>query len=150
MAVEISVEGAVDLEPGVIEADAARLLEAVDLGDAELSVVLCDDAVIQGLNRDWRDKDAPTDVLSFPQDDGPSPEQLLGDVVISVQTAARQAEEVGHPLLAELRVLLVHGLCHLLGHDHREPAEAAEMQALEQRLLAILDERASGLIARAQ
>lgn len=131
-----------------VVADAERALLALDMADAELSVLLCDDDTIQPLNRDWRGIDAPTDVLSFPQDDAPNPGGLLGDVVISVQTAARQADEAGHDLHTELRVLLVHGLCHLLGHDHEEPDDAREMQALEARLLAAVEADAAGLIAR--
>lgn len=133
-----------------VRRDARRLLRALaerepGLAEAELSVVLCDDPFIQDLNRAWRKVDAPTDVLSFPQDDPVT----LGDVVISVDTAARQAAEQGHPLARELRVLLVHGLLHLLGHDHHTPAEAARMRAEEERLLAGLDGRGEGLVLRA-
>ena len=107
------------------------------------SLVLCDDAFIQPLNRDFRGKDAPTDVLSFAQREGEAADPddpVLGDVIISVQTAARQAAERGYGLDKELRVLLVHGLLHLLGHDHLEAEEAALMQAEERRLLALLGE----------
>ena len=114
--------------------------------DAELSVVLGDDAFVQGLNAEWRNKDRPTDVLSFPQDGPGGP--LLGDVVISVQTAARQADEQGHDLDTELRVLLVHGICHLLGHDHHDPGQTRRMRSAESRLLGAVGVDAAGLVGR--
>ena len=96
----------------------------------ELSISLVGDDEIQALNRDWRGRDRPTDVLAFAQQEGegdPVP-GLLGDVVISVPTAARQAALRGVDLDRELRALLVHGLLHLLGHDHeRSRSEARHM-----------------------
>ena len=124
-------------------ADAERLLRLLALPEAELSVVLCDDAFIHPLNRDYRGKDAPTDVLSFAQregEDADPDDPVLGDVIISVQTAQRQARQRGYGIDKELRVLLVHGMLHLLGHDHLDPDEAAQMQAEERRLLALLGE----------
>jgi len=135
-----------------IEADATALLASIDLVPAELSVVLCDDAFIQTLNRDHRGKNAPTDVLSFAMqegDGGLDDDPVLGDLVISIETAARQARAQGHTLLQEQRVLLVHGLLHLLGYDHETGAEdAAEMQAAEHKLLGRLGEDGAGLICR--
>jgi probable rRNA maturation factor len=84
-----------------VEADALRLLELLGLDEVELSLVLCDDARIQALNRDYRGKDAPTDVLSFSMREGEEAEAddpVLGDLVISLDTAARQASELGHTL----------------------------------------------------
>ena len=105
---------------------------------AELSVALCTDAHIRGLNREWRDKDAPTDVLSFPSESF-ADVVVLGDCVLSVDTAKRQAKEVGHGLLDECRVLLVHGLLHLAGLDHETGDEDAErMAACEDELLGLL------------
>lgn len=127
-------------------ADAEALLDTLGLSDAELSVVLCDDAFISPLNAQWRDKPTATDVLSFPQNEPGEPmDPVLGDIVISVQTATRQAADQGHPLEDELRVLLVHGLLHLLGHDHIDPDDARRMAVEEARLLASLspDRRAS-------
>ena len=124
-----------------LEAVAARVLGAFGLDEAELSIVLCDDAFIHPLNRDWRGKDRPTDVLSFAQREGEEADEddpVLGDVVISLETAARQAAERGHGTAHELRVLLIHGICHLLGYDHEEDEEAEEMEALERDLLAEL------------
>jgi rRNA maturation RNase YbeY len=114
-----------------------RLLAALDLPDAELSLLLVSDAVMRRLNRDWRGADRPTDVLSFAQAEGPgsAPPGLLGDVVISVDTARRQAAERAAPLGAELDRLLIHGVLHLLGYDHeRSPAEARRMQRRERAL----------------
>ncbi len=124
-----------------VEADAAAVLAAFDLLDAELSIMLCDDATIWPLNRDYRGKDRPTDVLAFAQREGtpvPGQEHVLGDVVISVETAARQAAERGHTTAHELRVLLVHGICHLLGYDHEQDDEAEVMEAKEREILRVL------------
>jgi len=93
--------------------------------DPEISVVLCDDAFIQSLNAQYRGKDKPTDVLSFAQDDP----DLLGDIVISLPTAAHQAEVAGWTLENEVALLGVHGLLHLLGHDDETARGAWEMQA---------------------
>ena len=152
--VALSIEGAPALPEGAAEAlvaDAERLLLALDRGGQELSLVLCDDAFIQPLNRDWRGKDSATDVLSFPQGEGEAAgEPALGDLVISVETAARAATELGHSLSEELKVLLVHGVLHLIGHDHEQGGEQAErMRAEESRLLPLIG-GAAGLIARAE
>jgi probable rRNA maturation factor len=117
-----------------------RVLRALGHDHAELSVLLVSDAVIRGFNRDYRGKDRPTDVLSFAQGEGqgPCPEGILGDVVISVDTAARQARERRATLGRESERLLIHGILHLLGYDHeRSVAEARRMQRRE-RLLARL------------
>lgn len=118
-----------------------RMLRAAQLAEAsarglELGVLLTGDARIRELNRDYRGKDRPTDVLAFSQREGDGPglhPELLGDVVISVETAARQARR-GLP--AEVLTLGAHGLCHLLGYDHRTDAEEAEMNARVRALLA--------------
>jgi len=96
----------------------------------ELSLALVSDRRVRALNREWRGKDRSTDVLSFPQD-GAS----IGDVVISLDTARRQAREGGWSLAAELRRLLAHGILHCLGHDHHTAREASRMAAAERRLL---------------
>ena len=97
----------------------------------ELSVALVSDREMRGLNRRWRGKDRPTDVLSFPLNDS----RALGDVVISLQTARRQSREGGWPLAAELRRLLAHGILHCRGYDHGDAREARKMAAAERRLL---------------
>ncbi len=99
--------------------------------DAELSVVVTTDRHIHLLNQTYRDIDRPTDVLSFPADG----ERLLGDVVISLDTARREARARGLPLSHELRRYLAHGILHLLGHDHHRAADARRMAAWEQKLL---------------
>ena len=121
--------------------DARRLLAALHLSHAELSLLLVSDREMHRLNRSWRGKDRPTDVLAFAQAEGPggAPEGLLGDVVISVDTARRQAVELGHSLAREAARLLVHGLLHLLGYDHeRSAAEARRMERKERALLRAL------------
>jgi len=123
-------------------ARAAARAAGVALDNAEVSIVLGDDALLRGLNRDWRAIDAPTNVLAFPCD-GPRPSgaepALLGDVVISLQTTAAEARRDGLPLADHLAHLVAHGVLHLLGYDHQTDAEADEMEALEASALAGLD-----------
>jgi len=109
----------------------ARMVKAAALSErrAELEVALrlCDDAAIRELNRDYRGKDKPTDVLAFAQREAATADPaVLGDIVISVETAKRQARR---GLYAELLHLASHGLCHLLGYDHRDDAEERVMNA---------------------
>jgi probable rRNA maturation factor len=117
---------------------AGRFLDTLELEDVELSVLLTDDPGIQALNRSWRRKNRPTDVLSFPA--GAPPPGLvgprhLGDVILSLDTARRQARLHRRTLAEELDLYLAHGLLHLLGHDHHRRRDAARMAALESRLL---------------
>ncbi|MCS6902410.1 MAG: rRNA maturation RNase YbeY [Polyangiaceae bacterium] len=116
------------------------MLDLLDLSKAELSVVLTDDAGIQELNRDYRHKDKPTDVLAFAMREGEvTPggigEELLGDVVISLETARRQAAQHRRTPLAEVTFLLAHGLLHLVGYDHQNDEEEREMNAATRRLV---------------
>ena len=100
--------------------------------EKSLSLSLVSDTEIQELNSKWRGKDQPTDVLSFSAQEGfemPGTEELLGDIVISVDTAKSQAKQYGHSLTEELLVLFVHGLCHLLGYDHEKGPKEARLQA---------------------
>src|SRR5262245_53268290 len=113
---------------------AGKMLAHLGLARAELSVALVDDQTIMHLNRDYRGKDRPTDVLAFAMEEGhPSPSagtaRVLGDVIVSIDTALRQAKGRRRPLLDELTMLLSHGLLHLLGYDHRTDAEEREMVA---------------------
>ena len=114
------------------------LMVSEHLPDAEVSVLLIGDAAMRTLNRRYRGKDRTTDVLSFPLREGKFSgvqHHLLGDIVISVPAAARQAKAAGETLLEEIDRLLVHGFLHLLGYDHeRDGAEARRMEALERRL----------------
>jgi probable rRNA maturation factor len=112
---------------------AERALARLGLTTAEVGVLVCDDATIRGLNRRYRHKDTPTDVLSF--EDGfaqPDGVPYLGDVAISLETARRQADEADVPLVRELELLLLHALVHLKGYDHE--SDEGEMTALEAEL----------------
>ncbi len=115
----------------VIKRRAAKMLAHLKLTKVELSIALVDDATIHELNRTYRHKDKPTDVLSFPLFD-PVPEKpvgMLGDVILSIDTARKQAKKHKRPLLGELTMLLAHGVLHLLGFDHQTDAEEADMTA---------------------
>lgn len=116
----------------------------------EVNITIVDDEEIHALNRDYRGVDRPTDVLSFALEedledsdepeilDGPE-EQLLGDIVMSAETALRQAEEFGHGIEREFTYLAVHSLLHLLGYDHMEPEDKVEMRAKEEEALRVLN-----------
>ncbi len=116
------------------------VLDALQTGDKELSILLTDDAAIRKLNRQYRDRDAATDVLAFPQEDADNfSSHLLGDVVVSVETAQRQAAEHQLSLEQELILLCIHGLLHLLGFDHEvSPAEAERMRKQTWELFQII------------
>ncbi len=107
--------------------------------DAEISVLICDADTIQELNRDYRNVDAPTDVLSFAlnegDDDIPEEEKALGDIVINLDRAISQAKEFGHSTEREVAYLSVHGFLHILGYDHYEPEEKKAMRAAEEAIL---------------
>ncbi len=131
------------------QALALRSLRSCGVDDGELNLLFVDEATMTGLNREHMGEDRPTDVLSFPLDGAPSTDArdapagsiLLGDVVVCPAHAARQAErhrgEQGHDgsVADELALLIVHGVLHVLGHDHGEADEAALMQRREQELL---------------
>ncbi|WP_231511510.1 rRNA maturation RNase YbeY [Chondromyces apiculatus] len=131
--------------PATMQRRAEKMLSHLKLRSVELSVALVDDATIHTLNRDYRHKDKPTDVLAFPLDEegGPSPQgrRLLGDVILSVDTARRQARQRRRPLLDEMTMLLGHGLLHLIGYDHQTDAEEQEMTALTRELEAVAARR---------
>ncbi|MBW1903813.1 MAG: rRNA maturation RNase YbeY [Deltaproteobacteria bacterium] len=121
---------------------AEAMLDSLDLADAELSILLCDDGTIRKLNRRYRKKNKATDVLAFPMQEGPGPAAqsgLLGDVVISLPTATRQAAEHDRPIIQEVTFLLAHGLLHLLGYDHANRREEQDMKARTEGLLAAVD-----------
>lgn len=130
-----------ELSSRVVKQMAERMLAELKIESAELSLLLTDDAGIHQLNRQHRGKSSPTDVLSFPLMD-PDDEQFgtleqgaIGDVVISIDTAQRQADRAGHDLVEEVRRLLAHGILHLLGYDHETDTEEREMEAASQRLM---------------
>jgi probable rRNA maturation factor len=116
-------------------ATARRLLAALGEADSALSLSLVGDEAMRALNLKYRGRNSTTDVLSFPLDDAPAEaERLLGDVVISVETARRQAADYDAPLQREIYRLLIHGMLHLKGHDHELPAERRVMERAERRL----------------
>jgi probable rRNA maturation factor len=122
-----------EVSSATVRRRARRMLQALSLTEAELSVVLCDDAVMRELNLQYRKQDRTTDVLAFAMSEGPRMPAMiaapLGDVVISVPTAARQARAAGKRTLEEITMLLAHGLLHLLGFDHRTADEERRMRA---------------------
>jgi probable rRNA maturation factor len=114
-------------------------LRSIGHPDAELSILFIGDRAMRSLNRAWRGKDRTTDVLSFPLREGRFASilpHMLGDIVISVPAARRQAKAAGHEFRREIERLLVHGLLHLLGYDHERGAqEARRMERKERQLL---------------
>jgi probable rRNA maturation factor len=107
----------------------------------ELSLVFTDDAAIREINAEWRNKDKPTNVLSFPAfplEPGGMPGPMLGDIVIARETVEREALELEKSFDDHLTHLLVHGFLHLFGYDHIETEDAEEMESLETRILAVL------------
>lgn len=136
-----------DAEPRIAHAARAALAAACpDLGDATISLLLTDDRTLQTLNKDWRGKDAPTNVLSFPATEtreGETPVAefagvplQLGDVALAFETCAREATDQHKALAHHVEHLTVHGVLHLLGYDHLDDAQADRMEALETRILA--------------
>ncbi len=117
---------------------ATRALALLHIENAELSVVVLDDDQIRELNRTYLERDKPTNVISFSQQEGDGPiGEHLGDVVISAETAAGEAEDAGMSLRERMLELLVHGICHLAGYDHERgiEEEAREMEETEERLV---------------
>ena len=125
-----------------VRAAAEKAAELYGVPTAEVSITLTDNAYIHELNRQYRNIDRPTDVLSFALNEGVEPEvkdgpeiNVLGDIIISVERAAEQAADYGHSLRREMAFLTVHGMLHLLGYDHMEEAERAEMQREEKYVM---------------
>lgn len=140
-AVEVSVEG-IGTPPWLDRARdfALALLSRTGKEGWDLSILICDDAFIRGLNRQYRDRDEATDVLSFEQGESyRDPEGaerfLAGDIVISLDALARNAEEFGIPKDEELRRLIAHGVLHLSGMDHEDNEPSRPMLQLQERLL---------------
>ena len=144
MTIEVVNESDVDVDIDVLGRQAEFVLRRLRIHpQAELSVVLVGEEPMTDLHVRWMDEPGPTDVLSFPMDELRSPRDdeepepgVLGDVVLCPQVAQRQAEAAGHGLDDELALLLTHGILHLIGYDHLEPDEHAEMFGLQARLLA--------------
>lgn len=122
---------------------AARLALAGQAGPVAIDITLTDDAEQRRLNRTYRGKDTPTNVLAFPGADPdlplpPGAPRILGDVVLALSTIRREADEQQKPFADHLRHLVVHGVLHLIGYDHEEPAAASEMEMREIAILAVL------------
>jgi probable rRNA maturation factor len=108
---------------------------------SEVSLLFTDDQTMRGINAEWRGKDTPTNVLSFPAfplRPGMAPKPLLGDIVLAFETVAREAKADAKPLEHHLSHLIAHGLLHLFGHDHETDTEAEVMEQLERQILAQL------------
>lgn len=143
MSIEINNESAIAVDESALQRLAGYALDIMHVHpDAELAIVLVDEAAMEQLHVQWMDEPGPTDVLSFPMDElrpgteeEPAPAGLLGDVVLCPQVAQLQAETAGHTLMDELLLLTTHGILHLLGFDHAEPAEEREMFGIQRDIL---------------
>jgi probable rRNA maturation factor len=142
----INIESKYDFPASLIERAArAALKHQKESLDVNLSIVLTDNRRLRTLNRDYLGVDAPTDVLSFPASESDGSEidpetgaRYIGDILISVPYAAKGAAKAGHPVESELELLVVHGVLHLLGHDHAKPKEKAKMWKAQAEILASL------------
>ena len=142
MAITLYIIRETDTPEGIeylMQLAANALLEGQGISSAEVSVLLADNDSLRDLNRRYRGVDEPTDVLSFPAADDvikPGTEAgYLGDIAISVPVAAQQASAMGHEVIAELQLLLIHGILHLLGHDHMTEEEKDRMWMLQRHAL---------------
>lgn len=143
MSIEINNESAIAVDEVAIQRLVVFALDQLHVHpDAELAIVLVDEAAMEQLHVQWMDEPGPTDVLSFPMDelrpgseDAPTPAGLLGDIVLCPQVAIGQAETAGHPVIDELLLLTTHGLLHLLGFDHAEPDEEKVMFGIQRDIL---------------
>lgn len=147
MNIEINNESGVEVDEAAIISVAQYSLTELNVDPvAELSIILVDIEAMSSLHEEWMDEPGPTDVLSFPMDElrpgsfrgeerEEEPESILGDIVLCPEFATDQAAKAGHSLDAELALLTVHGVLHLLGYDHAEPDEEKEMFGLQQELL---------------
>jgi probable rRNA maturation factor len=143
VSIEVNNESSVPVDETALLRLASYALDQLHVHpDAELAIVLVDEAAMEQLHVQWMDEPGPTDVLSFPMDelrpgteDAPTPAGLLGDVVLCPQVAESQAQTAGHSTLEELLLLTTHGILHLLGFDHAEPEEEKEMFGIQRDIL---------------
>jgi probable rRNA maturation factor len=143
MSIEINNESVVPVDEAALQRLAIYALDQLHVHpDAELAIVLVDEAAMEQLHVQWMDEPGPTDVLSFPMDElrpgteeAITPAGLLGDIVLCPQVAIAQAEDAGHGSLDEMLLLTAHGILHLLGFDHAEPAEEKEMFGIQRDIL---------------
>jgi probable rRNA maturation factor len=127
-----------EVDPKVLRAAARAALEhQAAPAPGELTIAITDDPRLQQLNRDYLGEDHPTDVLSFPSDehDPETGARYFGDIAVSFPRALEQANSAGYPVTAELQLLVVHGVLHLLGHDHAQPDEKAHMWTTQAEIL---------------
>jgi probable rRNA maturation factor len=144
MSVEINNESGIPVDETALQRLVSFALDRLRVHrDAELAILLVDEAAMEQLHVQWMDEPGPTDVLSFPMDelrpgtdDALTPAGLLGDIALCPQVAIGQAETAGHTTLDELLLLTTHGLLHLLGFDHAEPDEEKEMFGIQRDILA--------------
>ena len=143
MSIEVNNESTYDIDEAALQRLATYCLDAMRVHpDAEIAIVLVDEAAMEQLHVQWMGEPGPTDVLSFPMDelrpgndDAITPAGVLGDVVLCPQVAEVQAEGAGHSTMDELLYLTAHGIQHLLGFDHAEPEEEKEMFSLQRDLI---------------
>ncbi|MDH6207695.1 MAG: rRNA maturation RNase YbeY [Aurantimicrobium sp.] len=143
MSIEVNNESTYDIDEAALQRLATYCLDAMRVHpDAEIAIVLVDEAAMEQLHVQWMGEPGPTDVLSFPMDelrpgndDAITPAGVLGDVVLCPQVAEVQAEGAGHSTMDELLYLTAHGILHLLGFDHAEPEEEKEMFSLQRDLI---------------
>ncbi|MGV9193123.1 rRNA maturation RNase YbeY [Microbacterium sp. MC2] len=143
MTIEITNESGVEIDEAVLLRLTEHNLAQLNVSpDADLAILLVDEGAMEALHVQWMDEPGPTDVLSFPMDElrpgteeAPTPAGLLGDIVLCPQVAETQAQAARHSTLDELILLTTHGLLHLLGFDHAEPAEEREMFGLQRELI---------------
>ena len=137
-----------DISLKQVKTTARIILNGLGFPDAELSIMIVDDDEIAVLNRTYLNHQGPTNVISFPMREGQESQispQLLGDVVISIETAKREGEAAGTGMEERFTQLLVHGILHLAGYDHvNDEAEALEMEARSNELLAVIKRKAEG------
>ena len=143
MSIEVNNESTYDIDEAALQRLATYCLDAMRVHpDAEIAIVLVDEAAMEQLHVQWMGEPGPTDVLSFPMDelrpgndDAITPAGVLGDVVLCPQVAEVQAEGAGHSTMDELLYLTAHGILHLLGFDHAEPEDEKEMFSLQRDLI---------------
>ncbi len=143
MSIDVANESEIELNEKDLVDQAAFMLRKLHINPgAELSILLVDEVAMAALHEKFMDEPGSTDVLSFPMDElragtpnEPSAEGILGDIVICPQVATRQANVAGHSMEVEMRLLLTHGILHLIGHDHAEPEEHKVMFGLQTQLL---------------
>ena len=143
MSIEINNESGAPVDEGALQRLATFALDHLHVhADADLAILMVDEAAMEQLHVQWMDEPGPTDVLSFPMDelrpgseDALTPAGLLGDIVVCPQVAIAQAQTAGHSPLEEMLLLTTHGILHLLGFDHAEPEDEKEMFGIQRDIL---------------